>query len=258
MTRSGLTARRRRCWRLSRAGWGPSRWAWCVRPGLRTVSWLSYRSSRSRVCRSVMRGRCWMRCSPGRSMCRCASRSSPKRGVTRWRCWSCRAWRGPRIWRAGSGCSAHWRGGSRTASASVSMPCPRRRGGCCCWRRPIRPAIRCWCGGPRGGSGSVPRPRHRRRREGWPSSAPGSGSGIRWCARRSTGRRRPRTDKRCTGPWPTALIRRLTRIAKPGTGRRPRPGRMGTWPPSWSGRRAGRRPAAGWPPRRLSWSARRC
>jgi hypothetical protein len=35
---------------------------------------------------------------------------------------------------------------------------------------------------------------------GWPSSAPGSGSGIRWCARRYTGRRRLRTDGRYTGP----------------------------------------------------------
>jgi LuxR family maltose regulon positive regulatory protein len=34
------------------------------------------------------------------------------------------------------------------------MPCQRRHG-CCCWRR-TRPATRCWCGGPRGGSGSVP------------------------------------------------------------------------------------------------------
>ena len=48
----------------------------------------------------------------------------------------------------------------------------------------------CWCGGRPSGSGSVPRRRRRRPRPGWSSSAPGCGSVIRWCARRSTGRRR--------------------------------------------------------------------
>jgi hypothetical protein len=33
----------------------------------------------------------------------------PRRGVIRWRCWSCRAWRRRRSWRAGSGCRARCR-----------------------------------------------------------------------------------------------------------------------------------------------------
>ena len=44
----------------------------------------------------------------------------------------------------------------------------------------------------------------------------------------------------------------------PGTGPRPRPDRMRTSPPSWSGRPGGRRPAGAWPRRPRSWSARRC
>ena len=59
--------------------------------GWQMVSWLGCRSLRSGVCRSPMRGRCWMRCCPGRSMRGCASRSWPRRGVIPWRCWSCRA-----------------------------------------------------------------------------------------------------------------------------------------------------------------------
>ena len=40
---------------------------------------------------TAMRGRCWTRRWPGRSMPGCGTRSSPRRRVTRWRCWSCRA-----------------------------------------------------------------------------------------------------------------------------------------------------------------------
>jgi hypothetical protein len=50
----------------------------------------------------------------------------------------------------------------------------------------------------------------------------------------------------------------VDRIAGPGTGPRPRPGRTRGSPPNWSGRRAGRRPAAGWPRPQPSWSARCC
>ena len=49
---------------------------------------------------------------------------------------------------------------------------------------------------------------------------------------------------------------RPIRIAGPGTGPRPRPGRTRRSPRSWSARPAGRRPAAGWPRPRRSWSAR--
>ena len=50
--------------------------------------------------------------------------------------------------------------------------------------------------------------------------------------------------------------RRLTRTGGPGTGPRPRPGRTRRSRRSWSTRRAGRRPAAGWPRPPRSWSAR--
>ena len=140
--------------------------------------------------------------------------------------------------------AAAGRAGSRTASGGRSTPCRRRPGGCCCWRRPTRPATRRWCGGPRGGWASAPRPRRPRPRRGWPSSAPGCGSAIRWSARRSTGRRRRRTGGRRTGRWPRPPTRRPTRTAAPGTGRRPRPGPMRTSPPSWSGS-AGRAQARG-------------
>ena len=49
---------------------------------------------------------------------------------------------------------------------------------------------------------------------------------------------------------------RPIRTAGPGTGPRPRPGRTRRSRRSWSARRAGRRPAAGWPRPRRSWSAR--
>ena len=42
-------------------------------------------------CARPMRGRCWIRCCPGRSMRGSATRSSPRPGATRWPCWSCRA-----------------------------------------------------------------------------------------------------------------------------------------------------------------------
>ena len=77
---------------------------------------------------------------------------------------------------------------------------------------------------------------------------------VRSAAYRSASARGPAGS--CTGRWPRRPIRRLTRTGGPGTGPRPRPGRMRTSPPSSSGRRAGRRPAAGWPRPRRSWSAR--
>ena len=55
-----------------------------------------------------------------------------------------------------------------------SRPCPARPGGCCCWRRPSRPATRRWCGGRPGGSGSEPRRPRPRPRPGWPSRRAGA------------------------------------------------------------------------------------
>ena len=62
----------------------------------------------------------------------------------------------------------------------------------------------------------------RRWRRGWPSSARGCGSGIRWCARRPTGRHRPRRGRSCTARWPRPPTRRPILTGGPGTGPRPR------------------------------------
>jgi hypothetical protein len=67
--------------------------------------------------------------------------------------------------------------------------------------RPIPPVNGHWCGGRPGGWASQSRPAHRRWRPGWSSSAAAWVSGIRWCARRPTGRRRWRTGSRCTRRW---------------------------------------------------------
>jgi hypothetical protein len=82
-------------------------------------------------------------------------------------------------------------------------------------------------------------------------------SGIRWCGRRSTGRRRFRSGSRCTVPWPRPPTRSPIPTAVPGTGHRPRPDRMRTSPGNSSGRPAGRKPAGVWPQRPRSSSARR-
>jgi AAA ATPase domain len=91
----------------------------------------------------------------------------------------------------------------------------------------------------------------------WRSSALGCGSGIRWCGRRPTGRRRPSGDRR-TRRWRKSRIRMPIRTGGPGTGRRPPPGQMRTWPRSWSARPGGRGRAAGWQRRPRSWNARPC
>ena len=85
----------------------------------------------------------------------------------------------------------------------------------------------------------------RRPRRPWWSSACGYGSGIRWRGRPPTGPRRFSSGRRTTVRWRRPLTRRPIRTAGPGTGPRPRRAPMRTSRPSWSGRRAGRRPAAG-------------
>ena len=82
-------------------------------------------------------------------------------------------------------------------------------------------------------------------------------SGIRWCARRSTGRRRRCNGRTCTGRWPRSPIPRPIPTAGPGTEHRPPPGRTRMSPRSLSARPAGRRRAAAWPRRPRSWSGRR-
>jgi hypothetical protein len=160
--------------------------------------------------------------------------SSPRRMATRWRCWNCRGACRRRSWRAGSPSPTRCRSrsGSRRASGggwTRSRPTPES----CCWsRRPSRSVIRCWCGALPSGSGSG---RRRRRRVPTPvcsSSAPGCGSGIRWCARRPTNRRRCSSGRTSTTPWRRPPTRSSIPTAVPGTAPRPRPGPTRTSPPS--------------------------
>ena len=57
--------------------------------------------------------------------------------------------------------------------------------------------------------------------------------------------------------WPRSPTRTLIRTGGPGTWPRPRPARTSRWPRSWNAPPTGRRPAAGWPLPRRSWSGRR-
>ena len=105
--------------------------------------------------------------------------------------------------------------------------------------------------------GIGPQAAGRCQRRAWRSSVPGCGFGIRWCVRRPTGRLRTGNGRRRTRHLRRRSARQLIRTGGPGTGHKPRPRQTRTSPPSWNGRRTGRRPEAGWPPRRRSWSARR-
>ncbi len=103
---------------------------------------------------------------------------------------------------------------------------------------------------------SRPRPRRRRRRRACWRSAIACGSGIRWRAPPSTGRRpRPCGETR-TGRWRRRRIR--TPIPTGGRGIAPRRRWASTrrWPASSSARPTGRRPAGARPRRRRSWRAR--
>ena len=62
--------------------------------------------------------------------------------------------------------------------------------------------------------------------------------------------------ERAPGAGGRDRCRRSSRIAAPGTARRPPTGPTRTWRPSSSGRRDGRRLAEGSPPRRRSWGGR--
>ena len=98
--------------------------------------------------------------------------------------------------------AVRWPAGSRTATAASWTPCRTRPGSWCSWRRPTRPVSSTWSGARPGGWASRFRRRGPPRRRGWWSSAPRCGSGIRWRARRPTGRHRSPTGGRCTGRWP--------------------------------------------------------
>ena len=89
MTSSGLMAPPRRFWGSWRAAWRRSRPVWSSRPAFRTPGWRDCRSWRRGACGRPRRGCCWTRCWPGRWTSGSATGSWPRRGATRWRCWSC-------------------------------------------------------------------------------------------------------------------------------------------------------------------------
>ncbi len=124
-------------------------------------------------------------------------------------------------WQAGSDSLATRRSParSRRASGAAWPHCPPRPDGCSCSQRPTRLVTRHWSGAGRSGSASHLRPRPTPTRRGWSRSAHGSGSGIRWCARPSTGRHRPSSGRRSTAHWPRSPIRHSIRIGASGTGR---------------------------------------
>ena len=97
----------------------------------------------------------------------------------------------------------------------------------------------------------------RRWRRGWPSSARGCGSGIRWCARRPTGRRRLRRGRSCTARWPKPPTRRPILTGGPGTVLRPLLAPMRKLPPNLSSAQAGRSAAVVSRRRPRSWSGPR-
>ena len=205
MTSSGWTGPRRRRWGSWRGGWRPTRSGWCSRPASRARSWPGCRSWRSGGCAeddaralldSALTGPLDARV---RDRIVAETRGNPlallelPRGLT------------PAELAGGFGLPR--RGAADRADrgelpAAAGGACRTRPGGCCCWRRPSRPATRCWCGGRPGGSGSPGSGGGAGGGggAGW-SSARGCGSGIRWCARRPTGRRRSRTGSRCTRRW---------------------------------------------------------
>jgi hypothetical protein len=109
---------------------------------------------------------------------------------------------------------------------------PPETGACWSSRQPIPSASRCWCGGQPSGSESGLRPRRRQPRRPCSSWARECGFGIRWCARRPTGRRRFRRDRTYTARWRRSPIRRSIPTAAPGTEPTPRRGPTRTSPRS--------------------------
>ena len=261
MTSSGLTGPRRRPWGSWRGGWRRSRWAWFSRRGCRAGSWRGCRSWRvaglaegdaGALLDSVLAGPLDVRV---RDQIVAETRGNPlallelPRGLT------------PAELAGGFGLP-----GARPLSGRIEESFRRQPEAL-----PAADAAAAAAGGGRsvrrpaagvagGRAARDPVPARRARGGGGPgrSSAHGCGSGIRWSARRRTGRRRCRSDKRCTARWRRSPIRRSIPTAAPGTAPRPRRARMRISPRSWSARRAGRRPAGAWPRRPRSWNARRC
>ncbi len=78
------------------------------------------------------------------------------------------------------------------------------------------------------------------------------------CVQRSTGRRRCKKGKACTGRWRRLPIRNTIPIDGPGIGHMPRPGPTTRSPPSWNASQTAPAPAEGSPPPRHSWNGRQC
>jgi hypothetical protein len=91
-----------------------------------------------------------------------------------------------------------------------------------------------WSGAGRSTSASHRRPRPTPRRRVWSTSAPGCGSGIRWCVRPPTGRQRPSSGRRSTAHWPRSPIRHSIQIGGSGTWPRALQDRTRTSPKRWS------------------------
>ena len=250
---------RRRRWRSRHGGCGRSRCWWCSPRGSQARSCAGCQSWQSAACRRRTPGSCWARRSDGRWISRCGTRSWPRRRGTRWRCWNCReGFRRP-SWPAGSGSRmrCRWRARLRKAFCGGSTPFRPRPGCCSRSRPPSQPVTRHCYGAPPGGWESRSRPPHRRPRPGCCGSAPGCASGISCYGRRPTGRRRCRTGRTCTVPWPKSPTRRLIRTAGPGTAPRPRPVRMRMSQRNWSAWPAGLRREGAWPQVPRSWNGRR-
>ena len=137
-----------------------------------------------------------------RSTTRCATGSSPRRAATPSRCWSCPAARRRRGWRAASSCptalSVPRRIEEMFRQRSRDLPAETQLLLLLAAADPTGDAAVLWRAaeraGDRAGDGSRPR-----RPPGWWRSTVGCGSGIRWCARRSTGPAAPPDRRRVHG-----------------------------------------------------------
>ena len=166
----------------------------------------------------------------------------------------------PRSWQGASGCRARSRSraGSRRASCGGSRHCPRPPGGCCWSRRPSLSAIRRCCGVRPSGLGIAgpalePAESRRADRDRQPGAVSPSAGALRGLPGRIGGG----AAASASGVGGGDRRARPIPIGAPGTSPRRRPARTRTSPPSWSGRPAGHRRAADWPPPPRSSSAPR-